>query len=92
MIYTILGVTFKKGTFTDKTSGEVKPYDNVIFNCCFEPIDEHTEGKSVAEIKIKRRFLEKSDGELIKLIGSNVDFELTPYGNSFVYTGIRILS
>lgn len=92
MLYTVLGISFKKGNFKDKSTGETKPYDNVIFHCCFEPIDEFTEGKSVSDIKIKRKFLKLSDGELIKKIGSDCDFELTPYGNSFVYTGVRFLS
>lgn len=91
MIYNIVGVQFRKGEFTDSKTGEVKAYDNLIFNCVYQPIDDNTEGMSVSEIKIKRKFIEASNGEVIKMINHKAEFELMPYGKSFIYTGIKLL-
>ena len=91
MIYTIVGVQFKKGEFTDSKTGEVKAYDNLIFNCIYQSVDDYTEGMSVTEVKIKRKFIEKTNGEVISMINHKAEFELTPYGKSFVYTGIKLI-
>lgn len=93
MKYKVHGIRFAKGNFTDRSTGSVIDYDNIVFNCTHPTTDDQTVGDSVIEVKIKRSLLPASDSELKQLIGKDVIFEIQPTRNGrVVYTGYQILN
>lgn len=93
MKYRVHGIRFAKGNFTDRGSGVVIEYDNIVFNCTHPSTDDQTVGDSVIEVKIKRSLIGASDHELKQLIGKDVIFDIMPTrGGKAVYTGYQILN
>lgn len=93
MIYKIQGIRFAKGEFTDRQTGSVIEYDNIVFNCTYPAVDDYTVGDSVIEVKIKRSLLKANDNELRTLVGEEVMFDMMPTRNGkAVYTGYQIVN
>lgn len=92
MNYKVHGIRFAKGDFTDRQTGSVIAYDNVVFNCTYPAVDDYTLGDSVIEVKIKRLLLPGSDQDLKQLIGKEVIFNIMPTRNGkAVYTGYQVV-
>lgn len=93
MKYRVHGLRFAKGNFTDRSTGAVIDYDNIVFNCTHPATDDQTVGDSVIEVKIKRSLLTVSDQELKQLVGKDVMFDIMPTKQGrAVYTGYQILN
>lgn len=90
MKYECVGVSFKKGQFTNHDTGLLIDYNNVIFNCIYDSIDKYTIGKSMLSVKIKRSLLDYDDNEIKQFIGRKVTFDVVPSGKDFIFVGINL--
>lgn len=86
MIYTIHGLKISKGT--NRTTN--KEFNFVKFYATFTSPDRYVIGSEVKEFIVQRdRLSNYADEDLKKLIGHDVDFEIVPYNDRVVYTGIN---
>lgn len=87
------GVSLRKGEFTRRETGEVIPYDNVIFHVSFPSTDPLIYGDEVLQIKMKRSLVNLSDDKICSLPGSDVIFDIVPKSNGtgFNYSGITVI-
>lgn len=87
------GVSFRKGQFTRRETGEVISYDNVVFHVSLPSTDPLTSGDEVLQVKIKRSLVNLSDDKIRSLPGSDVIFDITPKSNGtgFNYSGITVI-
>lgn len=88
-----VGIEYKRGTFTDQTSGREIAFDNVIFHVetTLAP-DPNVFGKQVDQIKIKRSALEFILGASLdpqEFLNKEVILEYTPVGGKPKLTNIQ---
>lgn len=90
MTYNLIGFRHVFGEFTNKESGEVIPYDNMVFQVSHKPIAEECYGEQVSEIKIQTKYIDDPVSVLETFIGKKVVFDFVPAGKTVRYTGIRL--
>lgn len=82
----VIGINTSKGSFTDKDSGQVIEFDNLIFFGERAPIDNYTIGNSIEIIKIKRSLVDLPQMDLPGLIGSICSFDIAKQTGYHSYT------
>ena len=92
MKYECIGVSFRKGQFTNQETGQVIDYNNVVFHCIHDSIDDSTYGMQYTGFKIKRNLLEYNENEIKQFIGHDVSFDLVPNGQKFEIVGINLVN
>lgn len=83
MRYTLLGYKNQKGNFTDKDTGVVVPYDNVLLHCKASSFDNDFIGEETCIIKVKRQFIAEN-----LVVGGCIDVEFVPRGGKCVPCGV----
>lgn len=84
------GITTRKGTFTNQSSGEIFDYDNYIFHVSMPSSDGFTVGDEVHQIKMKSKIASLDRSNLSHYTDRWADIEVAPKmnGSGFNYVGI----